>query len=175
MGTDRVKTLLILRHGKAEQDSPTGSDFDRSLTGRGHRDSAAVGRALRDSRRRPDAILASPALRAAETAAEVVAAAGWSVAPFLDRRLYNAAPNSLLEIIRQADEAVEALLIVAHNPGLQQIIVDLAVDDPAGLRAQIGGSFPTAALAELHLSIDHWRDAGPGCGRITALMRPSEL
>lgn len=169
-----MKTLLVLRHGAAYADSPSGSDFDRRLAGSGRRDSAAVGRALRDSGRRADAIIASSALRAAETAANVVQAAEWAQAPLTDRRLYNAAPDTLLEVIRERDDTVETLLIVAHNPGLQELILALADDDPAGLRQQVRGSFSAAALAELHLSIDHWRDAGPGRGRITALIQPSE-
>jgi phosphohistidine phosphatase len=138
-------------------------------------DSAAVGRAPRDGGRRVDAIIASSALRAAETVADVIEGAGWALAPLTDRRLYNASPGKLLEVIRECDDAVESLLIVAHNPGLQELIVCLAEDDPAGLRAQIGSSFPTAALAELRLSIGHWRDAGPSCGRITTLIQPGDL
>jgi phosphohistidine phosphatase len=170
-----MKTLLILRHAKAEADSSSGSDFDRRLTARGHRDSAAVGRALRDSGRPVDAILASPALRAAETAANVAQGAGLACARLADRRLYNASPGRLLQVVREAEDAVETLLLVGHNPGLQQMIVDLAQDDPAGLRPRIAAGFPTAALAELRLSIDQWRDAGPGCGRITALIQPGDL
>ena len=170
-----MKTLLVLRHAKAEADSSSGSDFDRRLTGRGHRDSAAVGRSLGASGRPVDAILASPALRAAETAANVAQSAGWSLAPLADRRLYNASPGTLLQVVGEVDDAVETLLLVGHNPGLQQLIVDLAQDDPAGLRPRIGASFPTAALAELRLSIDQWRDAGPGCGRLTALIQPGDL
>jgi phosphohistidine phosphatase len=168
-----VKTLLVLRHAKAEGDSPSGSDFDRPLTDRGRQESAAVGRFLRN--RRADAILASPAARVVETVEGALQGSGLDLAPAWDRRLYNARPEALLEAIRETDAAIGTLLIIAHNPGLQELIVDLAQDDRAGLRGQIGGSFQTAALAELSLSIDRWDDAAPGCGQIVSLVRPSDL
>lgn len=168
-----MKTLFVLRHAKASPDAPSGRDFDRPLTGRGHRDSAAVGGELRD--RRLDAFLASPAARVVETVDGLVEVAGFELEPIWDRRLYNASAEALLEVIQEVDGAVATLLIVAHNPGLQELIVALAEDDPAGLRAQIGGRFPTAALAELRLSIDHWDDARPGCGRVAAVLQPSDL
>ena len=168
-----MKTVLVLRHAKAEGDSPSGSDFDRPLTDRGRQESAAVGRALRN--RRVEAILASPAARVVETVEGIMEKSSLDFAPAWDRRLYNAPPEALLEAIRETGDAVGTLLVVAHNPGLQELIVDLAQDDRAGLREQVGGSFPTAALAELNLSIDRWEDAGPGCGQILSLVRPRDL
>ena len=169
-----MKTLLVLRHAKASPDSASGSDFDRPLTDRGHRASAAVGRHLRVSDRRVDAIVASPARRVLETVAGVVEGARIDIAPRWDRRLYNASLAALFEVVQEIDGAVGTALIVAHNPGLKELIVHLAEDDPAGLRARVGGSFPTGALAELRLAIDDWRNVGPGCGRIIGLVRPEE-
>jgi phosphohistidine phosphatase len=169
-----VKTLLILRHAKASPDSPSGRDLDRPLTGRGHRACAAVGRDIQASGRRIDAIVASPAARVVETVAGAVEGAGWALEPAWDRRLYNAPRDALLEVIGEVDDAVEALLIVGHNPGLQELILHLAEDDRAGLHAQVGASFPTATLAELRLPINRWADAGPGCGRIMRLFRPRD-
>lgn len=167
-----MKTLLVLRHAKAEADAPSGSDFDRRLTSRGHRDSAAVGRALRTSGCRLDAILASPAARVVETVDGLVQAAGFELAAIWDRRLYNAPPQTLLEAIRGTEAAVETLLIVAHNPGLPELILHLATAND--LRDRVAGGFQTAALAELRLAVDRWADAGARCGRIVSLERPSK-
>ena len=59
--------LILLRHGKAEADAPTGQDFDRALTGRGRRDAALVARELAEAGSAPDLVLVSPAVRAKET------------------------------------------------------------------------------------------------------------
>lgn len=170
-----MKHLLVLRHAKASPDSSSGRDFDRPLTGLGHRAAAAIGRTLKAGDHRLDAVLSSPAARAVETVAHVTPGAASPLAPRLDRRLYNAPPETLLEVIGEVDGAIETLLIVGHNPGLQQLILELADDDSSGLRAQVGSNFPTATLAELRLSIDHWDEAGPGCGRLLTLLRPGDL
>jgi phosphohistidine phosphatase len=170
-----VKSLLILRHAKAASDSPSGSDFDRPLTSHGRRDARAVGGALRAGERQVDAIIASPARRVVETLAAVTEAAGWSEPPLWDRRLYHASVDELIEAIRDLDGAAGTALIAGHNPGLQQLIAHLAGDDRAGLRAQVSGSFPTAALAELELDVGAWRDVGRGCGTIVRLMVGREL
>ena len=167
-----MKTLLVLRHAKAKLNSPSGSDFDRPLTGRGHRDSAAIGRQLLAGNRRVSALFASPAVRVVETVAGVVEGARLTIAPVWDRRLYNASFETLIACIGEISDAIDAALIVGHNPGLHQLVLDLAEGDHAGLGGQINFSFPTATLADLSLSVDHWRDVAPGCGRLVSLVRP---
>lgn len=170
-----MKTLLILRHAKANPDSSSGQDFDRPLTERGRRDAASVGRRLRARDPGPDAIVASPAVRVVETLAGLLEGSGSEVEPRLDPRLYNASRDALLEVIREVDERVERLLIVGHNPGLQELLLSLAEPDAEGLRRGAGASFPTAALAELGLVVDRWREVGPSTGRMVGLALPGDL
>jgi phosphohistidine phosphatase len=160
-----MKRLLVLRHAKAMPHSPSGSDFDRVLTSRGHCDAADVGRELGHP---VDAILASPAQRVVDTLAAVAQAAGLDAAPQWDRRLYNASLDALMAVIGEIDDRAATALIVAHNPGLQQLVAHLA--DRESL-SRMGGSFPTAALADLELRVDRWRDVSPGCGRLRNLVR----
>ena len=162
-----MKTLLILRHARAGHDAPSGSDFDRALTGRGQHEAASVGREFRAGDRRVDAIVASPAVRVVETVVALVEGAGLAATPVWDRRLYNASFATLVEVIRAINETAGAALIVGHNPGLHELIVRLAEDDRGG--------FPPAALAELSLSVDHWSDVAPGCGHIQSLVRPGDV
>ena len=169
-----MKTLLVLRHAKASQDSASGSDFDRPLTSRGRLQALAVGVELGGRGRAVDAIVASPAARVRETVDGLMAGAGWTQAPEWERRLYNASIEALLQVVREIDETDEAALIVGHNPGLHELILRLAEDDLAVMREQLGGGFPTATLAELSLSVDHWSDVGPGCGHIKSLARPGD-
>lgn len=169
-----MKTLFVLRHAKASRDAPSGTDFDRPLNKRGRKAAVAVGRELRARNSAVDAIVASPAARVSETVSGVIEGSGYNLEPAWDRRIYNASPVNLIEVLREVDDAVERLLIVGHNPGLQNLLLDLAEDDPGGLRDEIASSFPTAALAELRLAIAHWREAGPGRGRIVSLVRPRD-
>jgi phosphohistidine phosphatase len=167
-----MKTLLVLRHAKASQDSPSSMDFDRPLKPRGRAQALALGGMVRDRQLAFDAIVASPAARVVETVTGIMDGAGLGLEPAYDRRLYNASPETLLEVIREAGNTVERLLIVGHNPGLQHLLLHIAEDDGDGLRDEITSGFPTAALAELQLSVDRWREIGRRSGRIVRLVRP---
>lgn len=169
-----MKTLYILRHAKAERDSETGRDFDRPLAERGWKDARAVGREMRKLGLGPDAALASPAKRAAETLAALEEGYGAIPANY-DRRIYEASPNGLLEIVRGADEGSKHLLLVGHNPGFQSLVLRLTADDPRGLRGAVDEKFPTAALAAVELPVDQWRKVKDGAGQIVQMIRPSEL
>jgi phosphohistidine phosphatase len=170
-----MKTLLVLRHAKASQDSPSDADFDRPLNRRGRTQALAIGRTIRERDLTFDAIVASPAVRVVETITGVMEGAGVRFEPVYDPRLYNASPEALVEVVREAGDKVERLLIVGHNPGLQHLLLHLAEEDRDGLRGEVASSYPTAALAELRLSVEHWRDVGPRSGRIVSLVRPRDL
>lgn len=169
-----MKTLLVLRHAKSSQDAPSGIDLDRPLNPRGRSQALALGRMMRERQIAVDAIIASPAARVAETLSGVLEGAGTGIEPVFDPRLYNASPEALLEVIREADDKVGRLLIVGHNPGLQHLLLHLGDQDCDGLRANVAANFPTATLAELRLSVDYWRDGGRHSGRIASLVRPED-
>lgn len=169
-----MKTLFVLRHAKASQDSPSGMDFDRPLKPRGERQALALGQMMRGRGMTVDAIVASPAARVVETISGLIEGAELALKPEYDRRIYNASPDALIEVVREADDKVECLMIVGHNPGLQSLVRQLAQDDSQGLRANVGFAFATAALAELRLSVEHWQDVGRDKGRIVSLVRPED-
>ena len=97
-----MKRLTLLRHAKSETDSPTGSDFDRSLNLRGRADARRMGQEIRNLELRFDLVLASPARRVAETVAGV-----GGLSPQFDGRIYNASTGQLLEIVQSVDDALE--------------------------------------------------------------------
>lgn len=169
-----MKTLLILRHAKASQDSPSDTDFDRPLNPRGRRQSLSLGRMMRERHIAVDAIVASPAARVVETMSGVMEGGGVNCEPVYDRRLYNASPEKLIEVIHEADDGFESLLIAGHNPGLQHLLLHLADSNSDSLRGDVASGFPTATLAELQLSVEHWRDVGRHSGRIVSLVRPED-
>ena len=169
-----MKTLLVLRHAKAERDSPSGEDFDRPLAERGRKDARAIGREMRRRGLDPDAVIISPAKRVVETRAFVAEGYGLLDAD-QDRRIYDNTASQLIQVIQDADNNAQRLMIVGHNPGLQELLLRLARDDSGGLRRQVADKFPTAAIAELELPTDEWRNVREGAGRISSLIRPSDL
>lgn len=153
-----MKSLTLLRHAKAEPDSESGSDFDRRLTGSGREDAARMGGEVKQLDLAFDLILSSPAVRAAETAE----LAGLS--PRFDQRIYDAAAGDLLAIVQDADDAINRLMLIGHNPGFERLASRLAGQELA---------MPTGSLVEIKLPIDSWRDAGSG--RLVRALSPKEL
>lgn len=165
-----MKTLYVLRHAKAERDSETGKDFDRPLAERGWSDAELVGREARKRGLVIDAVLASPAKRAAETV-EAFARGYGELDPEWEPGIYNASVDRLIQIFRAADDEAERLLIVGHNPGFEGLAWALA-DEGADLARD---GMPTAALAVIELPADQWSDVSEGIGRVTAFIAPTDL
>jgi phosphohistidine phosphatase len=140
--------LTVMRHAKAEQSAP--SDFERPLAERGRADAVAAGAWLADQGWVPDHALISAALRTRETFACVAEGGGFTVDPDVDRSLYSATPESVLDLIRLVPAGVESLLVVGHNPtmgSLAQLLHDGTGDEAA--ITEMAGDFPTSALALL--------------------------
>jgi len=162
-----MKTLTLLRHAKSGWDAPVARDFDRPLNARGRKAARAMGREMRRLGLGFDLVLASPAVRVTETLTELAQGYGAAVETGL------APVDLLLAMVRAADDGDARLLLVGHNPGMEQLALLLSGAGP--LRDEVAAKYPTAALAEIAFDIDHWRDAGPGKGRLERFIRPREL
>jgi phosphohistidine phosphatase len=169
-----MKTLLVLRHAKSGWDDPVARDFDRPLNRKGQRAAQTVGRYLRSERLCFDLVAASPALRVKETLAEVAIGYGGELAPQWDQRLYLASAATLLDAIQAWPDSVESALLSGHNPGLEELVLALAAED-GPMRDAVAHKFPTAALAELRLDVDHWADAAEGGAALIRFVRPRDL
>ena len=170
-----MKTLTLLRHAKSGWDDPVARDFDRPLNARGRRAAAAMGRQMRSLGLAFDHVVASPAVRVTETIAEVEAGYGRTLAPEWDKRAYLASVATLLDLVRETDEAHARLLLVGHNPGLEELVLELVPDAAGGLRDAVEEKYPTATLAELTFDVAAWRDCGPGGATLTRFVRPRDL
>jgi phosphohistidine phosphatase len=141
--------LILFRHGKAERDSVSGVDFDRPLAPRGARDVAAMAQRLADLGLAPKLVLVSPAARTRETwAAAEPAFPGAEVRS--EPALYNAEAGGVRQAVeRAAGDTTGALMVVGHNPGLQDLAVALLREggSPPELVAQAERRFPTSAAA----------------------------
>jgi phosphohistidine phosphatase len=169
-----MKTLTLLRHAKSGWDDPAARDFDRPLNPRGRRAARAVASEMRRLGLAFDRAVASPARRVIETIEEVALSFG-PIAADYDRRLYLAAPDTLLEAVRETPDEVERLLLVGHNPGLESLALSLAGGGEARLREALALKYPTATVAEIALPVARWRDVGEGSGEIRRFIRPRDL
>ncbi len=162
-----MKTLLVLRHAKSSWKRPATSDHDRPLNRRGKRDAPRMGRLVAAQGLRPDVIVSSTAKRARRTADEVAKHAGYEGAVQLERHLYLASPDEIVDVLRRVAGSARRVMVVGHNPGLEDLVARL-VGRPE--------TFPTAALAEIRLSIRSWKDlAVSSTGTLAGVWRPREL
>lgn len=162
-----MKTLLVQRHAKSSWKHPELSDHDRPLNKRGKRDAPRMGRLVAAQGLRPDVIVSSTARRARRTAEEVARHAGCEGAVQLDRRLYLASPDEIVDVVRGVAGSARRVMVVGHNPGLEDLVARLA-----GRRETL----PTAALAALHLSIRSWTElTASTAGDLAGPWRPREL
>jgi phosphohistidine phosphatase len=168
-----MKTLTLLRHAKSTWDDPVARDFDRPLNRRGRKAARAVGAEMRRLGLEFDAVIASPAVRVKETLDEVEQGYGRALGTGFDKRVYLATADTLLDLVRSADEAAERLLLVGHNPGLESIALELT--SGTGPRDDVAIKYPTGALAEIELPAEEWNAVAPGTGRLTRFIRPRDL
>ncbi len=161
----RDRTLILLRHAKAEADNPDG-DHERELTARGRRDATEAGRWLHEHGIGIDEVLCSSSERTLQTC-EAVWESGCPEAEVRhDRRIYNASPEAILDAIHDADDDADILMVVGHAPGLPALTELLADGEGSveGHRALAEG-FATCGIAVLHYS-GRWADLAFGDARL---------
>ena len=165
------RTLLLMRHGKSDWDSGATDDFSRPLSRRGLRDAPRVGKWLADNGLLPAYIACSPAVRTNETALLVCSGAEISTDRiYHDKRLYLASLHELLSVMRDIPASPEPLMLIGHNPGLEDLLLYLAGD--AAAHTGHRKIMPTAALAQLEFT---GNTPAPGSVRLLNLLRPREL
>ncbi|GGX99749.1 SixA phosphatase family protein [Streptomyces minutiscleroticus] len=170
-GKGPLRRLVVLRHAKSAR--PEGvADHERPLAPRGLRDAPAAGRALAEADCLPDLALCSTALRARRT--WELASAQWGTPPSVryDPRLYGAGAPGLLGVVRESPAEARTLLLVGHNPGLQELVLDLAGDGLGDALDAVRRTFPTSAVAVLTWHGAVWRDLAPGTAVLTAALVP---
>jgi phosphohistidine phosphatase len=162
-----MKTLLVLRHAKSSWNDSALGDHERPLNERGRRDGPRMGQLIRDYGLTPDVVISSDAARAQLTAQAVAEAARYAGEIRLDPRLYLASPADILVVIRTVREDASTIMIVGHNPGLEELVEQLT-----GERQDM----PTASLAQIVLPIDRWRELKSSSrGTLEGHWRPGDL
>lgn len=171
-----MKILGLFRHAKSDWNDAVARDFDRPLNQRGRKGAAAIGKHIGEHGIRWQKVLASPAVRVTQTI-EIAAEASRTTPPVIwDRRIYLASSATLMDVLRELEGDPKAVMMVGHNPGLEDLIFDLVPDDGSSpLRDLVEEKFPTAAYAVLELPIDSWADISEGTARLVHLVRPRDL
>lgn len=162
-----MKTLMILRHAKAEPIEDGQADRDRPLASRGEKDASRLGRWLKEQQLTPDAIVSSSAVRATATARLVAESCGYEKTIDLRNELYLATPATYVQVIREQEDAAERILVVGHNPTLDELLYLLCGNHDG---------FPTGGLAVVHLDAASWEEVRlPTQHKLTQFVRGKEL
>ncbi|MEY9871533.1 phosphohistidine phosphatase [Streptacidiphilus sp. MAP12-33] len=170
--------LIVLRHAKSAW--PEGvPDLERPLAERGRRDAPRMGGWLRDAGLRPELVLCSPARRTRETWALAAAAlppGEGTPTPIvaIEPRLYAADVEELLEVLREVPAEVTTVLVVAHFPGVQGLVLELVGHHDGPDLDRLGEKFPTAGLAVVKVT-SGWAALRRDAGTLTAFVVPREL
>lgn len=166
-----MKTLILLRHAKSSWDDPDLDDFERPLAKRGRKAAGLAGGFMAERGWVPGLALVSPARRARETWERVAAALPGRVETRFEEALYMAGPDDILALLRDAAGLPGAVLVIGHNPGLEECARRLAgpASDPDAL-ARLTEKFPTAALARFEAAT-----LEPGGAALTDFVRPKDI
>ncbi|OLT22391.1 hypothetical protein BJF81_00670 [Ornithinimicrobium sp. CNJ-824] len=172
------RTLVVIRHAKAEHADP-GGDHERQLAPRGVEDAGALGRWLAGEGLLPDLVLVSTAARTRQTAELVLQGAGLDVdqvPTWPSRSVYDGGVDATLGAVQEADDDATTVWLVGHQPVVAALTLELAEphrSDHAIVEA-VGAGFPTSAAAVLHIDVESWSVLGPGGARLVGL-RPRNL
>jgi phosphohistidine phosphatase len=173
-----MRRLMLLRHAKTENDAPSGRDEDRRLDERGRLDAAEIGRWIAGHPPFPDCVKVSPAVRSKQT---------WDIAweaikgivppPTLEfvPALYGADPSALLQVIHDAGNNFQRLMLVGHNPGMHEAAFMLAGDGSTAAHAALADNLPTSGLAVIDFEIADWRDVSFRAGKLSLFVSPKLL
>lgn len=162
-----MKTLLLMRHAKSSWDNSRLTDYERPLNERGRRDAPRMGRLLRHEDLTPDLIITSSAKRAATTAELVALELALDSDIRYTEMLYLADPDAYIRQARQVGDDIETLLMVGHNPGIQELVEQLTGQEE---------EMNTAALAYIRAPVRKWSElAGGKQYELVHMWRPKEL
>ena len=167
------RELLILRHAKSDWGAGDAADFKRPLAKRGKQDAPKVGAWLYREGLVPDHVVCSPAERARKTAEIVCKRLDYKKKKIaLDGDLYAAGVPDLLGVLARCPADAATVMIVGHNPGLEELVRHLAGEDLD--IPEDGKLLPTATVARLEMP-DDWRGLAPGCAQLVSITRPRSL
>ena len=170
-----MRTLYLLRHAKSSWDDPRLPDHERPLSERGQRAAGQIALHLERNAIRPALVLCSSARRTRETLAAIRVALGENADVVVEDELYGADAGQLVVRLRRCPPEAPSVMVIAHNPGLEDVAQHLAGDGDERALRQLRTKFPTGALATLDIGEHPWADLAPGQAYLVSLVTPREL
>ena len=161
-----MRHLLILRHAKSSWSDGTLRDHERPLNKRGRLAAAAMGRFMADGGMLPDLVISSDSSRTRETVELWSEAAAWNGRPDFRSELYLASPSDLIDAARSAPEHAGRVMLVAHNPGIEELVSRAAGDIV---------DMPTGTLAMFDVECSSWNQLDARAMTLALHQRPREL
>jgi phosphohistidine phosphatase len=149
-----MQRLLLFRHAKAERQAGSGEDFDRALVERGKADARLMGKVMFEAGLRPDLAWVSPSLRTRQSW-EAASLAFGPVETVFEQKLYHASSQTMRRMIERMEGRSGSLILVGHNPGLHQLVIELLVEGAAAasVTARATAKFPTASVAAFDIDV----------------------
>ncbi len=170
-----MKTLFLLRHAKSSWSNPGLKDFDRPLAARGREAALKMGAFMAEKDLHPELVLSSSSARTRQTLARFEKGYGRELnAQFLDD-LYGAWPDVMLDLIQNAPEGVQSLMLVAHNPGMHEAAMQFLDGGDKAAMAEMDYKFPTGALAQFEFETTTWPGVKFGAGKLVRFVKPRDL
>ncbi len=172
-----MRKLFLLRHGEADV-SPGGQDKTRPLTPKGGGDTLALGPVLKSRHGAPELVLCSSATRTQQTCQNLLQAfendAGHAdITVQICNELYNAPRGVILETIQAAAPHYQSMLVIGHNPGLNELALTMAAEGPPTLMNRlIGSGFMPGTLCALECACESWSELYEGSATITDYLAP---
>ena len=146
-----MKTLILMRHAKSSWKNKDLPDIERPLSRRGEKDAPEMGKLLKKKDLVPNRIIASPAVRASQTAEAVSKKSGYENGIVYVDKLYLAESDVILDTLKELPDDLEKVMLIGHNPGLECVLQMLTGKVE---------SMPTASIVNISLPIEHWMEIG---------------
>ena len=166
--------LLVLRHAKSSWNNSHLGDHERPLAPRGERAAEALAAHVATIDPPPALVLCSTARRAQDTLEPVRAQLPDSTTVEIEDVLYGAGAPDVLDRLREVPEEVPSVMVVGHNPGLEDLVTGLGREGDPNLIARVHHKFPTGALATLTFT-GPWKSLGWGSATLEAFVVPADL
>lgn len=170
-----MRRLLVLRHAKTENDSPTGRDRDRRINDRGRADALDIANYLVHEQLTPEQIVVSSAVRTRQTLDIIQGEMSPPPDVTIDEALYHAGVSELFEIVRALGGTTNPLMLIGHNPGLHEFALALVAEGHQAGRRALEAGLPTSGLVVIDCLIDDWSDLMFRCGRLDRFISPRLL
>ena len=162
-----MKELLLIRHAKSSWENPNLSDFNRPLNERGKKDAPKMADWLHHQIK-VDFLLGSTAVRAKRTADVFIDQLNLKTNQYaFSEKLYHASPTALMKLIRETNESINSLLLVAHNPGLNDLANYLVPD--------FNENIPTCGIFWVRVETIRWQMINPANTSLHIFQNPKNL